>query len=144
MNHTAIALTPWMKAHLALGHNAEGKVTPNWDLPTLAGAGALRSTMNDMLLFLRANLDPASSRLARVMQMTHQSRRPTSRPDMTIGLTWHIRRVDGDEVTWHNGGTGGYRTWIGFDAAHRTGAVVLTNSQESADDLGLALAKQKF
>jgi serine-type D-Ala-D-Ala carboxypeptidase/endopeptidase len=31
---------------------------PNWDLPTLAGAGAIRSTANDMLKFVDANLHP--------------------------------------------------------------------------------------
>lgn len=46
MQHTGITLTPWMQQHLAKGHDASGRVVPNWDLPTLAGAGALRSTMN--------------------------------------------------------------------------------------------------
>src|SRR5689334_14422922 len=35
MTNTAITLTPWMKAHLALGHDEQGHVVPNWDLPTL-------------------------------------------------------------------------------------------------------------
>ena len=38
MTHTAITFTPWMKAHLALGHDEQGDVVPNWDLPTFAGA----------------------------------------------------------------------------------------------------------
>src|SRR5262249_54088851 len=42
MAHTAIALTPWMKQHLALGHDPQGTVAPNWDIPALAGAGAIR------------------------------------------------------------------------------------------------------
>jgi len=38
MNDTAITLTPEMKARLAPGHNNRYEPTPNWDLPTLAGA----------------------------------------------------------------------------------------------------------
>ena len=48
MRATAITLTPAMRAKLAPGHDAEGRVVPNWDLPTLAGAGALRSTASAM------------------------------------------------------------------------------------------------
>ena len=38
------------------GTRLAGSAVPNWDLPTLAGAGALRSNVNDMLVFARANL----------------------------------------------------------------------------------------
>ena len=51
MTNTAITLTPWMKQHLALGHGDNGEVVPNWDLPTFASAGAIRSTTLDMLKF---------------------------------------------------------------------------------------------
>ena len=64
MEHTAITLTPWMKAHLALGHDEQGNVVPNWDLDVLAGAGAIRSTANDMLKFADANLHPERGPLA--------------------------------------------------------------------------------
>ena len=43
MTHTAVTLTPWMIEHLAKGHDTKGAVASNWDIPTLAGAGALRS-----------------------------------------------------------------------------------------------------
>ena len=50
MRETAITLTPAMRAHVAPGHDADGNVGPNWDLPTLAGAGTLRSTTRDVRL----------------------------------------------------------------------------------------------
>lgn len=139
MTHTGITLTPWMKAHLAQGHNAAGAVVPNWDLPTLAGAGALRSTMNDMLRFARANLEGNAGRLQKVMQQTHQPRGPTTTPNLSVALGWHIRRMNEHDIVWHNGGTAGYRTWLGFDASRRIAAVVLTNSGQSADDIGYTL-----
>jgi len=141
MTHTAITMTPWMTAHLARGHNNLGQVVPNWDVGTLAGAGALRSTMTDMLAFARANLTPGAGRLQRLMATTHAARQSAGRPDMSIGLNWHIRTTDGQDVVWHNGGTGGYRTWIGFDPRRRIAAVVLTNSTHGADDLGFLLVK---
>ena len=72
------------KEHLAKGYSPGGMVMPNWDLPALAGAGALRSTMNDMLKFLRANLDTSDARLPRLMQQTHAVCRPVGK-DMAIG-----------------------------------------------------------
>jgi CubicO group peptidase (beta-lactamase class C family) len=139
MEHSGITLTPWMQRHLAKGHDAEGNVVPNWNIPTLAGAGALRSTMSDMLRFARANLQPRAGAIQHAMQVTHRERMATDRPDLAIGLGWHIRKKGAQEIHWHNGGTGGYRTWIGFDAKRGLAAIVLTNSSQGADDLGYEL-----
>ena len=138
MHRTAITLTPWMKAHLVKGHDVKGNEASNWDFPTRAGAGALRSTMTDRLRFARANLQ-ARGRLQQVMQRTHAVRAPAGNPAMLIGMNWIIRRRDGRDVIWHNGGTGGYRTWLGFDKQKGLAAVVLTNSGHGADDLGFEL-----
>ena len=139
MTHTGITMTPWMKQHLAVGHNVAGSPVPAWDVRTIAGAGALRSTLNDMLTFARANLNPGAGKLQALMQEAHKPRHATGRPGLSVGLGWHIRDADGQTIVWHNGGTGGYRTWMGFDGARRTAAVVLTNSAHGADDLGLTV-----
>ena len=138
MTNTAITLTPWMTAHLALGHDEKGQVVPNWDIPTLAGAGAIRSTTNDMLKFLDANLHPERGALQRAMAFAHQERAPAN--TMMIGLNWIIRHAGPDTIVWHNGGTGGYRTFIGFEPSRRTGVVVMTNTGGAgADDIGFHL-----
>ena len=69
------------------------------------------------------------------------TRRPTGNPSLEIALGWHIWNRNGHEIVWHNGGTGGYRTWMGFDPKSRTGVVVLSNTANSAgpDDIGLHL-----
>ncbi len=140
MTHTAITLTPWMKQHLALGHDAEGKVVSNWDLPTLAGAGAIRSTTLDMLKFVAANLHAERGALQRAMGFAQLERAPAGAPNMAIGLNWIRLRAGGDTIVWHNGGTGGYRTFIGFEPSRKIGVVVLTNSGGAgADDIGLHL-----
>lgn len=138
MDHTGVTLTPWMQEHLAQGYSPGGMVMPNRDLPALAGAGALRSTMNDMLKFARANLDSSGARLPRLMQQTHVVRRSVVK-DMSIGMNRLIRSVNGREVVWHNGGTGGYRTWLGFNTKAKIAAIVLANSATANDDLGFEL-----
>jgi CubicO group peptidase (beta-lactamase class C family) len=148
MTHSGIALTPWMRAHLAKGHNGLGNVTSNWDIPAFAGAGALRSTMSDMLIFARANLgilataqqgSPAIRRLQNLMQQAHKIQKSAGRPETSIGMGWIVQTVKEREVVWHNGGTGGYRTWLGLDKTRKVAAIVLTNSMLPNDDLGFEL-----
>ena len=145
MTETAITLTPAMRARLALGHDGEGHVVPNWDLPTLAGAGALRSTAKDLLAFLVANLDSTATPLSRTLQQTRVERQPTNDPNLKIGLAWHILSRPVGKIVWHNGGTGGYRSFIGFDPARRIGVVVLCNNgNENVDDIGFHLLDETF
>jgi len=87
MSSTGITLTPEMKARLAVGHNDQLAAVSNWDLPTLAGAGALRSSANDMLTFLAANLGYVKSPLAPAMASMLAERRKTGVPAFPeIGL----------------------------------------------------------
>ena len=146
MKSSAITLSKSMKEHLTPGHDASLQPVPNWDLPTLAGAGALRSTTNDLLTFLAANIGIEKSPLAPSMAAMIATRRPTGNPGLEIALGWHILTRDGHEIIWHNGGTGGYRTWIGFELKSRTGVVVLSNTSTTAgvDDIGLHLLDPAF
>lgn len=64
MTNTRVTPSPEMKARLAVGDSATQNAVPNWDIPTLAGAGALRSSANDLLIFLAANLGYVKTPLA--------------------------------------------------------------------------------
>lgn len=141
MSSTGITLSPEMKARLAIGHNDKLAAVPNWDLPALSGAGALRSSANDMLIFLGANLGFVKSPLAPAMAAMLSVRRPTGAPGGEIGLAWLITKPASDEIVWHNGGTGGYRSFVGYNAKTRVGIVVLSNTFTGAgvDDIGMHL-----
>jgi len=138
MKDTSIALTPRMREHLAAGYTATLQPASNWDLPTLAGAGALRSTTNDLLTLVAANLGYVRTPLAPAMAAMLEPRKPAGMPGLEVALAWHVTAVHGKTIVWHNGGTGGYRTFIGFNAAARTGVVVLSNAGTAAgpDDIG--------
>ncbi|MGV0026158.1 serine hydrolase [Phormidesmis priestleyi] len=144
MESTKIRLSAEMKSRLATGHNAIGSPVKNWDFLTLAGAGGLRSTAHDLLNFLAANLGLTQSNLSKAMQKTQIVQRPTGTPDLAMGLGWHVFQKYGTEIVWHNGGTGGYHSFIGFDKKKQLGIVVLSNSSNSIDDIGLHLLDQRF
>jgi len=143
MSDTRMELSASMKARMAQGFDGLGTPTVPWDLPTLAGAGALKSTANDMLRFLAANLDSTSRPLGRALTDARIPLRSAAGAGGMIGLGWHIADLFGTTVTWHNGGTGGFRTFIGIDQAHQRGIIVLTNSTISPDDIGFHLLEPR-
>jgi CubicO group peptidase (beta-lactamase class C family) len=145
MTNTQIALSPELRARLAIGHNAVGEPVPNWDITTLAGALALRSTANDMLKFVAANLGLTKSDLWPAMQLAQVPRHAAgfNMPDQQIGLCWNILNTFGTEVIWRDGETGGYRSFIGLDKKNRRGVVVLSNSAKPIDDIGLHLLEPR-
>lgn len=48
--------------------------------------------------------------------------------DDRIGLFWITKELRGQQVTWHDGGTGGFRSFVGFDRESGRGVVVLANT----------------
>jgi serine-type D-Ala-D-Ala carboxypeptidase/endopeptidase len=55
-----------------------------------------------------------------------------------VALGWHVLTRNGHDLIWHNGGTGGYRSYLGYDPITHVGVVVLSNVSTSAgvDDIG--------
>jgi CubicO group peptidase (beta-lactamase class C family) len=143
MHDTMIELTPDAKARMAQGFDAMGTPVKLWDMPALPGMGALRSTANDMLKFLAANLDSTSTPIGRELAAAQMPRRAADKSGNSLGLAWHIVTVFGTTITWHNGGTGGFRTFIGMDRERHRGVIVLTNSVITPDDIGFHLLEPK-
>lgn len=137
MPDTRVTLTPEQQSRLAKGYR-DGDAIPLWDNPTLAGAGALRSTVHDMLTFLAANLGLQESRLFEAMQVTHLPRYGVNET-MQVGLAWHIRDLDDLQIIEHHGATGGYWGFAGFIKDQQIGVVVLTNTFQDIDPIGLDL-----
>lgn len=126
-------LTAEQRARLAPGHHGRRRPAAPWPLDGLPGAGALRSSADDVLRYLTAQLEPGSTPLTDAIRLTQQ---PRVEGRQQIGLGW-LRNGAPDPLWWHNGGTGGYRSFAGFVPARRTAVVVLSNHARSVDPLGL-------
>ena len=144
MPDTAVELTPALRGRLATGHDGRLQPVANWDLPVLAGAGALRSTVNDLLTFLEANLGLRESPLHQAMELARTPQRTDPALGMDIGLGWIIATEGDRDFVWHNGATGGYASFIGFDAEAGEGFVILSNSGLSVDNLAYRLSTRDF
>ena len=201
MNDTAITLSDDLRDRLAPGH-AKGTQVSNWDIPTLAGCGAFRSTVQDMMIFLKANMRPEGTPLRGAIELAQTLQRREkmgwrkitwralmpdrftvlvcagltvftgslvvrgevhaaivnglitavlfampvifrflTMPDM--GLGWLVKPLGGSKgesrVFWHNGGTGGYRSYTGFAQGQDVGVVLLSNSTAPPDATGRRL-----
>lgn len=124
---------------LAVGYQ-RGRAVDHWSLTGLAGAGALLSTGNDMLRFLAAQLQPDSTPLAEAVTLSHQERHHTRR--FGIALGWIVTGPPSNPILWHNGGTGGFAAFAGFDPGRGAGTVVLANSRRGPEPAGLRLLKR--
>ena len=134
MTMSGTAISDAMRGHLAPGHDSLGNAVKNWDFDAMAGAGAMRSTANDMLRYLKANMGIDTSPLAAAMKLAQEPRGEASKTSR-IGLAWMTSRTG---IVWHNGQTGGYRSYLGFTADRRRGVVILSNTAIDLDDLGFA------
>lgn len=144
MNETACSLSPLQKMRLASGHDRKGKVVPNWDMDAMAPAGAIRSNARDMIRFVEANLNPSATSIGPALEQAQKIHFDSFGEH--VGLGWQVRRtVQGPVFVWHNGGTGGYASFVGFDREHQTGVVVLSSTGDamagdfSTDAIGMHL-----
>ena len=146
MKSTRITLTPEMEGRFAVGHSSDLVTVSRWDLPSFAGAGALRSSANDLLNFLAATMGYTHTKLAPAMKIMLSVKRPTGGAFIDTGLGWTIDTRGGGEIIWKNGGTGGYRTFIGYAPGTGVGMVALSNTSTNAgaDDIGLHLLDARF
>jgi D-alanyl-D-alanine-carboxypeptidase/D-alanyl-D-alanine-endopeptidase len=142
LEDTRVTVPPGALERFAQGHNRRRRAVAHWDLPVLAGAGALRSTVADLLRFLRLQLGEGDPALARAAAMTHAPR--AHHCGLTVGLGWTRLPLLGTEheLLFHNGGTGGFRSFAGFVPATHTAAVVLSNSARSVDALGFRILER--
>ena len=127
MADTSITLNKQQQSRLAPPHSGDGKPAANWDIPTLAGAGAIRSSTNDMLRFAQANLSPPTSDFGKAVELAwkiHQ--KPLESGNLALGLGWHVAR-DGS-TRWHNGQTGGYHSMLLVSRDHDAAVVLLANT----------------
>ena len=114
-------------AEMVTGHR-KGQPTPPWTFGALAGAGALRSTVEDLLRFVEFAMAPTDAHLAAAWALASTPRRPAF-GGHRIGLGWMVRgRGDERGPVWHNGATYGTSTLLVVDPDQRAAVILLGNA----------------
>ncbi|MDB4904296.1 MAG: ampC 1 [Mucilaginibacter sp.] len=132
-------LNPLLFPRFVEVYNTYGQPTEAWDFDVLAPCGALRSTVNDLLIYAKANLHTGTDTLSKAIELTHKV---TFNKDVKIGLAWHIIIVNGVNYYFHNGGTNGSSSFLAFNPDKNIAVVVLSNAVESTDELGTGILKK--
>ncbi len=142
MDDTHLTLAADQAAEAAHGHTDRLVPAKPWHLGIFAAAGGLHSTVPDLLKFAAALRDTTSGPLAKAMALAIRPRRAYRGAD-SIGLAWHHLHLNGADIVWHNGGTGGFRSWLGADIAKGQAVVVLANvgGEFPVDALGIGLLR---
>ncbi|MEV7007253.1 serine hydrolase domain-containing protein [Streptosporangium sp. NPDC051022] len=144
---------------LAQGHDRRRRPVSPWHLADLVGAGGLRSTAADLVTFVRAQLDVSIGESAgesavqvgrgtgELIEAIRLSREVKQRinPYAWIHLGWMGQRLHPRQGAhlwiWHNGGTGGFVSFVGFDPERGVAVIVLGNTQRSVDRAGFDLLR---
>jgi CubicO group peptidase (beta-lactamase class C family) len=108
----------------------KSKPTPPWTFGAVAGAGALRSTAEDLITFAGACIDPPPGRLGEAIELARQ---PAWKGRIRCaGLGWQIRLgrpgQPPGETMWHDGGTYGGSSFIAIDPNRRIAVATLGNT----------------
>lgn len=128
MEDTTFVLSSAQQQRLLPVYTANGKEVPHWDLGALAAAGGLRTTARDLLQFAKANTGMGAASVVAAMKAAQQPRLRIRRND-EVGLGWMIRTgVYHDRMHWHNGGTYGSSSFIGFHREKNMAVIVLSNN----------------
>lgn len=106
-----------------------------WTFDCLAPAGALKSTTADLLRFLSAQELCADEGLANAFRDLRGTVSPAG-GNSSIGFGWHIAPLadSKESLVWHNGGTGGSRSFCGFIPGRQVSIVVLANNSHADTD----------
>ena len=120
-----------------VGRSRRGRPQDAWTGEALGPAGGIRGTIGDLSRLAQALLEGRAPGLAALEPVVSLGGRGAS-----IGAAWIVlslrRRGSPDRtVTWHNGGTGGFRTWLGLDRDRQTAVVVLHARAISPDRAAL-------
>lgn len=134
LEHTALGDVP----NLVPGH-AFGRPAAHWHYAALGAAAGLRSTLTDLLAFVRVNLHPDASPLRAPLLLARQARAQAN--GNAVGLGWNSHEIDvGDQtwpLIWRASESGGFSAFVGFRTDRQQGLVLLSNSAAPLAAIGL-------
>ena len=149
LTHTRITLTGEMRQHLVQGHDLDLKPTQLWDWPAMPGAGYVRSTANNLTVFLKACMGLTHSQLSASIGRLLETRKATPLVGTDVALGWFVSSDGKEEIVWKSGLSAGCNTFIGFSTKRRRGVVLLSNFlwrpiDEGTINMGIKIINPNF
>ena len=133
MHDTVLHLNAEQDTRLATGYTRDGDPAVPLDQGVLRAAGSMYSNLHDLMIWVRANMQPQASPIGEALALTHRIHNEVG----TIGLAWH--KSEGYDDRSQYGTANGYRAYVGFLADGSKGVVILANTIVDAEALGSRL-----
>lgn len=100
------------------------------DSDAYLSAGAVTSDISDMLKYAQLQLESNNvfvhcHNSLKVINASNENYKSMRINMDEIGMSWIIDKENG--IVWHNGGTGNYNSYLGFNPQTKTAVVVLSN-----------------
>lgn len=130
-----------VEAAMSSGHSGIFTPVSRWHFDAYAPAGALVSEAPGLAPLLRALAQPdTTAAIGRAIRLATTALRSVGSGRDSVALGWHILYADSTRIVWHNGGTGGFRSWLGVVQGERRGVAVINNALLPwTDAFGVAL-----
>lgn len=139
MTNTTVSLSKYQKIRFATPHNILGfkTIRTKFHHNGIVGAGGIRSTGDDMLKYLKLQLEGTSSKdsvVFQTQQKTYFISKNPKQKGLEMGLGWIKYNPPNDEkntIYWHNGQLTGSSAFIGFIPDKKIGIFILSNNSKS-------------
>mgnify|MGYP001815428281 FL=1 len=112
-----------------------GQAVSDWTIDGMAGAGALRSTTGDLMKFVRVQLGEAENPFAHDLADDREVIGEAGGFDIT--RVWHVGNTPDGKIFWHNGGTGGFHSFVGFKPASNEAVAIIASGDTDPTASGL-------
>lgn len=119
LRDTAIVLSSSQRRRLARGYDGTVSLPPPNE--SLQAAGALKSTVADLMKYLRWHVQEK----APAALLSHQA--TFRQGNYSAGLNWQVIENEGRRLIWQEGNLPGYTSYLLFEPELGLGIVVLTN-----------------
>lgn len=117
------------------GHGTSGLRQGMWTMDGSAPAGGIRSTPADMTRYLTAMIDGSAPGAAAATEVLFEESGTSS-----TAMNWFLEDFgSGEPITWHNGMTGGYASFVGWDPSNGRGLALFSDTARSLDELAVGV-----
>lgn len=138
MKHSLVQYTEENEKSLIAGLGKDAEETSIWHHDASAPIGSIVSNAHDLALFLKRFLNPGEDTLGQAMKWTLVSQKDINNR-RAISRGWLIDKSKQGMIYWHNGATGGFRSFIAFSPDHNCAVLLLCNyaGVENLDQNGI-------
>lgn len=119
-----------------------GRNVEHWDWLALVGAGGIRSTAKDLVTYLKAQMSLLKTPFDAAIELTHQIQFEIN-STRAIGLAW-FHSTKQDTIIWHNGETGGFSSFMGWNVENKTGVIILASGTQGVTDIGMHILDNAY